>query len=61
MKLFYSLLVMLLQLESKFIYIGIQEFRKDYTGDGSVNIKGLPILKHETGNWKACSFILGSD
>ncbi|KAF3339804.1 hypothetical protein FCM35_KLT15575 [Carex littledalei] len=35
-----------------------EEFRKEYTGDGSVNIKGLPILKHETGNWKAYYFIL---
>ncbi|KAJ4780888.1 Protein NRT1/ PTR FAMILY 8.5 [Rhynchospora pubera] len=38
-----------------------EEFRKDYTGDGSVNLKGLPILKHETGNWRACYFILGTE
>ncbi|KAJ3685177.1 hypothetical protein LUZ61_014341 [Rhynchospora tenuis] len=38
-----------------------EEFRKDYTGDGTVNLKGLPILKHETGNWRACFFILGTE
>ncbi|XP_050275693.1 protein NRT1/ PTR FAMILY 8.3-like isoform X1 [Quercus robur] len=30
-----------------------------YTGDGSVNIKGNPVLKNSTGKWKACPFILG--
>ncbi|KAJ4771177.1 peptide transporter 5 [Rhynchospora pubera] len=34
---------------------------KDYTGDGSVDLKGRPILKHKTGNWKACFFILGTE
>ncbi|CAL5411110.1 unnamed protein product [Camellia sinensis] len=29
-----------------------------YTGDGSVNIKGEPVLKSNTGNWRACPFIL---
>ncbi|KAF1888123.1 hypothetical protein Lal_00039163 [Lupinus albus] len=37
------------------------EDRKQYTGDGSVDFKGRPVLKHNTGNWKACSFILGSE
>ncbi|GAA0151456.1 transporter [Lithospermum erythrorhizon] len=32
-----------------------------YTGDGSVDIKGNPVLKSETGNWKACPFILGNE
>ncbi|PON79205.1 Proton-dependent oligopeptide transporter [Parasponia andersonii] len=32
-----------------------------YTGDGSVDIKGNPVLKENTGNWKACSFILGNE
>lgn len=31
-----------------------------YTGDGSVNIKGNPVLKNSTGKWKACPFILGN-
>ncbi|KAG9140351.1 hypothetical protein Leryth_018514 [Lithospermum erythrorhizon] len=32
-----------------------------YTGDGSVDIKGNPVLKSETGNWRACPFILGTE
>jgi hypothetical protein len=30
-----------------------------YTGDGSVDFKGKPVLKKNTGLWKACPFILG--
>ncbi|PQP95403.1 hypothetical protein Pyn_27264 [Prunus yedoensis var. nudiflora] len=30
-----------------------------YTGDGSVDITGKPVLKQSTGNWRACPFILG--
>lgn len=30
-----------------------------YAGDGSVDIKGKPVLRHNTGNWRACPFILG--
>ncbi|CAH2047991.1 unnamed protein product [Thlaspi arvense] len=29
--------------------------------DGSVDINGNPPLKHKTGNWKACPFILGNE
>lgn len=32
-----------------------------YTGDGSVDIHGNPVLKETTGNWKACPFILGNE
>ncbi|GMH24480.1 hypothetical protein Nepgr_026323 [Nepenthes gracilis] len=32
-----------------------------YTGDGSVDIHGKPVLKHNTGNWRACPFILGTE
>ncbi|KAJ7942763.1 protein NRT1/ PTR FAMILY 8.3-like [Quillaja saponaria] len=32
-----------------------------YTGDGSVDINGNPVLKQTTGNWKACPFILGNE
>lgn len=32
-----------------------------YTGDGSVDIHGMPVLKQNTGNWKACPFILGTE
>ncbi|KZV49379.1 Peptide transporter 2 isoform 1, partial [Dorcoceras hygrometricum] len=34
---------------------------KLYAGDGSVDIKGNPVLKNNTGNWKACPFILGTE
>ncbi|KAF9624721.1 hypothetical protein IFM89_013259 [Coptis chinensis] len=30
----------------------------EYTGDGSVDINGKPVLKNKTGNWRACPFIL---
>ncbi|KAH9620900.1 hypothetical protein KSS87_023414, partial [Heliosperma pusillum] len=32
-----------------------------YTGDGSVDVNGKPVLKSKTGNWKACLFILGNE
>lgn len=35
------------------------EEKRQYTGDGSVDFKGRPVLKQNTGNWKACPFILG--
>ncbi|KAI4382486.1 hypothetical protein MLD38_008444 [Melastoma candidum] len=35
--------------------------QSSYTGDGSVDLKGNPVLKSNTGNWKACPFILGTE
>ncbi|KAF7804612.1 protein NRT1/ PTR FAMILY 5.2-like [Senna tora] len=32
---------------------------QDYTEDGSVDLKGRPVLRSKTGGWKACSFIVG--
>ncbi|XP_074309063.1 protein NRT1/ PTR FAMILY 8.3-like isoform X2 [Silene latifolia] len=32
-----------------------------YTGDGSLDFHGRPVLKGKTGNWKACLFILGGE
>ncbi|XVF85474.1 hypothetical protein PTKIN_Ptkin17bG0121000 [Pterospermum kingtungense] len=32
-----------------------------YTGDGSVDFNGNPVLKQNTGTWKACPFILGNE
>ncbi|XP_077234605.1 protein NRT1/ PTR FAMILY 8.3-like [Tasmannia lanceolata] len=32
-----------------------------YTRDGSVDINGKPVLRHNTGNWRACPFILGTE
>ena len=33
----------------------------DYTEDGTVDLKGRPVLRSKTGTWKACSFILGTN
>lgn len=30
-----------------------------YTKDGTVDLKGRPVLRSNTGRWRACSFILG--
>ena len=30
-----------------------------YTQDGTVDRKGNPALKKDTGNWRACPYILG--
>ncbi|KAL8162623.1 hypothetical protein V2J09_014112 [Rumex salicifolius] len=46
------------QLESN---LNPSEIDDSYTGDGSVDIKGNPILKENTGNWRACPFILGNE
>ncbi|KAL9254041.1 NRT1/ PTR FAMILY 8.3-like protein [Drosera capensis] len=32
-----------------------------YTGDGSTDISGNRVLKQNTGKWKACPFILGTE
>ena len=38
-----------------------QEFEgKDYTRDGTVDLKGRPVLRSKTGRWRACSFIVGT-
>ncbi|KAK4482356.1 hypothetical protein RD792_009509 [Penstemon davidsonii] len=31
----------------------------DYTQDGTVDLKGRPVLRSKTGKWKACNFIVG--
>lgn len=36
-----------------------QDVGSPYTSDGSVDIDKQPALKHTTGNWRACYFILG--
>ena len=44
-----------------FLILHLQnEGGKEYTGDGSVDFHGKPVLKKNTGNWRACPFILGS-
>ncbi|CAJ2677764.1 unnamed protein product [Trifolium pratense] len=37
------------------------ETTEQYTGDGSVDFRGKPAIKHNTGNWRACPFILGNE
>jgi len=32
-----------------------------YAEDGTVDLRGNPVLKSKTGNWKACPFILGNE
>ncbi|CAM0875448.1 unnamed protein product [Alopecurus aequalis] len=36
-----------------------QDVGSEYTSDGSVDMKGHPALKRNTGNWRACYMILG--
>uniref|UniRef100_A0A0E0QVL1 Major facilitator superfamily (MFS) profile domain-containing protein n=1 Tax=Oryza rufipogon TaxID=4529 RepID=A0A0E0QVL1_ORYRU len=38
-----------------------QEQCSQYTCDGTVDIDRRPALKHSTGNWRACFFILGAE
>lgn len=33
---------------------------KGYTQDGSVDLKGRPVLAAQTGKWKACAFLVGN-
>lgn len=33
--------------------------KEDYTEDGTVDLKGRPVLRSNTGRWRACSFIVG--
>uniref|UniRef100_A0A0D3HAI9 Major facilitator superfamily (MFS) profile domain-containing protein n=1 Tax=Oryza barthii TaxID=65489 RepID=A0A0D3HAI9_9ORYZ len=39
----------------------IVEQCSEYTCDGTVDIDKRPALKHNTGNWRACFFILGAE
>ncbi|XP_031276963.1 protein NRT1/ PTR FAMILY 5.2-like isoform X1 [Pistacia vera] len=32
---------------------------EDFTEDGTVDLKGRPVLRSKTGRWRACSFIVG--
>ncbi|XP_027353086.1 protein NRT1/ PTR FAMILY 5.2-like [Abrus precatorius] len=33
--------------------------REDYTQDGTMDLNGRPVLRSNTGKWRACSFIVG--
>jgi hypothetical protein len=32
---------------------------EEYAQDGSVDLRGNPVLRSKRGGWKACSFIVG--
>ncbi|KAH9309404.1 hypothetical protein KI387_037315 [Taxus chinensis] len=38
---------------------GHMESQEGFTMDGSVDLKGGPVLRSKTGRWKACSFLVG--
>ncbi|KAL6271370.1 hypothetical protein ACE6H2_028281 [Prunus campanulata] len=38
---------------------GSADGREDRTQDGTVDLKGRPILRSKTGRWRASSFIVG--
>lgn len=33
--------------------------RENFTQDGTIDLKGNPVLRPKTGKWKACYFMLG--
>ncbi|KAK7278445.1 hypothetical protein RJT34_23474 [Clitoria ternatea] len=35
-----------------------REVSEEYTQDGTVNLKGKPVLRYKSGGWKACSFVV---
>ncbi|XP_022845742.1 protein NRT1/ PTR FAMILY 5.2-like [Olea europaea var. sylvestris] len=39
--------------------MNVEERGTDYTEDGTVDLKGRPILRSNTGKWKACYFFVG--
>jgi peptide/histidine transporter 3/4 len=36
------------------------EAREYYTKDGSVDLRGNPVLRSERGGWRACAFVVGT-
>ena len=38
-----------------------EEAQGDYTQDGTFDLKGRPVLRSNTGKWKACYFIVGKN
>lgn len=38
----------------------MEDYADKYTKDGTTDIHGRPVLKKETGNWRACPYILGT-
>ncbi|XXG61884.1 hypothetical protein AAC387_Pa05g0376 [Persea americana] len=36
----------------------LETARDDFTQDGTVDLKGNPVLRSKRGGWKACSFVV---
>jgi hypothetical protein len=47
-------------LEQGLLAIPEESNQLTYTGDGSVDFSGNPVVKERTGRWRACPFILGN-
>ncbi|PRQ59564.1 putative proton-dependent oligopeptide transporter family, major facilitator superfamily [Rosa chinensis] len=37
----------------------LEAAKAGYTGDGTVDLRGRPVLASKTGKWKACAFLVG--
>jgi len=37
----------------------LEEGEEQYAKDGSVDLRGNPVLRSKRGGWKACSFVVG--
>ncbi|EEE59822.1 hypothetical protein OsJ_12376 [Oryza sativa Japonica Group] len=48
-------------LEQGLLAIPEESNQLTYTGDGSVDFSGNPVVKERTGRWRACPFILGNE
>lgn len=38
----------------------LEAAKAGYTGDGTVDLRGRPVLASKTGKWKACAFLVGT-
>ncbi|KAJ1694002.1 hypothetical protein LUZ63_010700 [Rhynchospora breviuscula] len=38
---------------------GVETGKEEYTKDGTVDLKGNPVLRSKRGGWTACSFVVG--
>ncbi|KAH7522043.1 hypothetical protein FEM48_Zijuj07G0096000 [Ziziphus jujuba var. spinosa] len=39
--------------------MAVEEGVDEYTQDGTVDLKGNPVLRSKRGGWTACSFVVG--
>jgi hypothetical protein len=38
---------------------GLETSKEEYTKDGTVDLRGNPVLRSKRGGWTACSFVVG--